>query len=83
MKKRTTREKPDQEPRRDYLDENYCGEKRGVLREDGKLLVRLNHVMRRVGLPQLPPELAELFPEMRAIIRSRRHELLPEHKSQL
>ncbi|MFN0021646.1 MAG: hypothetical protein ACKVP0_25645 [Pirellulaceae bacterium] len=51
--------------------------------EDGKLLVRLNHVMRRVGLPQLPPELAELFPEMRATIRSRRHELLPEHKSQL
>lgn len=51
--------------------------------EDGKLLVRLNHVMRRVGLPQLPPELVELFPQMRATIRSRRHELLPEHKSQL
>ncbi len=50
--------------------------------EDGKLLVRLNHVMRRVNLPQLPPELAELFPEMRATVRSRRHELLPEHKSQ-
>lgn len=51
--------------------------------EDGKLLVRLNHVMKRVGLPQLPPELAELFPEMRATIRSRRHELLPEHTTQL
>ncbi len=50
--------------------------------EDGKLLVRLNHVMHRVGLPQLPAELAELFPEMRATIRSRRHELLPEDKSQ-
>lgn len=51
--------------------------------EDGKLLVRLNHVMRRVGLPQLPAELAELFPEMRATVRSRRHELLPENPSQL
>ena len=51
--------------------------------EDGKLLVRLNHVMRRVGLPQLPAELAELFPAMRATVRQRRHELLPEHQSQL
>ena len=47
-------------------------------REDGKLLVRLNHVMRRVGLPQLPDELAELFPAMRATVRERRDELLPE-----
>ncbi len=47
-------------------------------REDGKLLVRLNHVMRRVGLPQLPADLAELFPTMREIVRNRRHELLPE-----
>ena len=44
--------------------------------EDGKLLVRLNHVMRRVGLPQLPAHLAELFPAMRGEVRSRRHELL-------
>lgn len=46
--------------------------------EDGKLLVRLNHVMHRVGLPQLPPELAELFPAMREVVRNRRHELLLE-----
>jgi len=46
--------------------------------EDGKLLVRLNHVMRRVGLPQLPDDLASLFPAMREIIRNRRHELLPK-----
>jgi len=45
--------------------------------EDGKLLVRLNHVMRRVGLPQLPAELAKLFPEMREVVRNRRFELLP------
>jgi len=45
--------------------------------EDGKLLVRLNHVMRRVGLPQLPAELAKLFPTMREIVRNRRFELLP------
>ena len=44
--------------------------------EDGKLLVRLNHVMRRVGLPQLPAHLTELFPAMRGEVRSRRHELL-------
>lgn len=51
--------------------------------EDGKLLVRLNHVMKRVSLPLLPAELADLFPEMRATIRHRRHELLPEYPSQL
>jgi hypothetical protein len=45
--------------------------------EDGKLLVRLNHVMRRVGLPQLPGDLKMLFPAMRDTVRSRRHELLP------
>ena len=45
--------------------------------EDGKLLVRLNHVMRRVGLPQLPGDLKMLFPAMREIVRNRRHELLP------
>lgn len=45
--------------------------------EDGKLLVRLNHVMRRVGLPQLPAELSALFPGMRGKVRDRRHELIP------
>jgi hypothetical protein len=46
--------------------------------EDGKLLVRLNHVMRRVSLPQLPAELAELFPTMRETVRQRRNDLLAE-----
>ncbi len=46
--------------------------------EDGKLLVRLNHVMQRAGLPQLPAELADLFPEMRDQVRLRRNELLAE-----
>ena len=46
--------------------------------EDGKLLVRLNHVMRRVGLPQLPGDMKMLFPAMRDAVRNRRHELLPE-----
>lgn len=44
--------------------------------EDAKLLVRLNHVMRRVGLPQLPSELSDLFPAMRGRVRQRRDELL-------
>jgi len=44
--------------------------------DDGKLLTRLNHVMRRVGLPQLPPELVELFPSMRQRVRERMNELL-------
>lgn len=43
---------------------------------DGKLLTRLNHVMRRVGLPQLPLDLAELFPAMRERVRGRMGELL-------
>jgi len=43
---------------------------------DGKLLTRLNHVMRRVGLPQLPPSLVALFPEMRQRVRERMAELL-------
>jgi hypothetical protein len=44
--------------------------------DDGKLLTRLNHVMRRVGLPQLPLSLAELFPAMRHRVRERMAELL-------
>jgi len=44
--------------------------------EDGKLLTRLNHVMRRVGLPLLPPSIAELFPAMRQRVRDHRAELL-------
>jgi len=45
-------------------------------REDGKLLTRLNHVMRRVGLPQLPLELSDVFPVMRDRVRQRKAELL-------
>jgi hypothetical protein len=45
-------------------------------REDGTLLTRLNHVMRRVGLPQLPLDLAEAFPSMRDRVRQRQADLL-------
>ena len=44
--------------------------------EDGKLLTRLNHVMRRVGLPQIPDALRELFPSMRNRVRQRQVDLL-------
>jgi len=44
--------------------------------DDARLLVRLNHVMRRVGLPALPPQVGELLPEMRSVVRRRRDELL-------
>jgi hypothetical protein len=43
--------------------------------EDGKLLSRLNLVMRRVGLPALPPGFADLFPQARERVRSRQAEL--------
>jgi hypothetical protein len=49
--------------------------------DDGKLLTRLNHVMRRVGLPQLPPDLADLFPTLRQRVRERRAELLTPAES--
>ena len=45
--------------------------------DDGRLLLRLNHVMRRVGLPLLPDELTQLFPAMRRRVRERREDLLP------
>ncbi|MCU0878097.1 MAG: hypothetical protein MUF06_09960 [Pirellulaceae bacterium] len=44
--------------------------------EDAPLLMRLNHVMRRVGLPLLPEGLQELFPELRSQVHRRRRELL-------
>ena len=44
--------------------------------EDAKLLTRLGHIMRRVGLPPLPAELAELLPTMRVAVRGRQRELL-------
>ena len=44
--------------------------------DDGKLLVRLNQVMRRVRLPRLPPSFVELLPAMRAAVRDDWIELL-------
>jgi hypothetical protein len=44
--------------------------------DDGKLLVRLNQVMRRVGLPLLGDELLELLPTARRRVARRASELL-------
>jgi hypothetical protein len=44
--------------------------------DDGKLLVRLNQVMRRVGLPQLPPDLVDTLGIARSLVEPRRRELL-------
>lgn len=44
--------------------------------DDGKLCYRLNQVMRRVGLPQLPPDFADVLAPLRMAVRDRRHELL-------
>jgi hypothetical protein len=44
--------------------------------DDAKLLRRLNHVMRRVGLPPLPDALLAFLPAARQDVRRRRDELL-------
>jgi hypothetical protein len=44
--------------------------------DDGKLLVRLNQVMRRVRLPALPEALLEVLPQARAAVQARASELL-------
>ncbi len=44
--------------------------------DDGKLLLRLNQVMRRVGLPVLPASFADLLAELRRDVRHRQLELL-------
>jgi len=44
--------------------------------DDSRLLIRLNHVMHRVGLPQLPTSFVELIPSLRARVRTRMPELL-------
>jgi hypothetical protein len=44
--------------------------------EDGKLLVRLNQVMRRLRLGELPGHLAQLLREARRLVESRKTELL-------
>ena len=44
--------------------------------EDGKLSFRLNQVMRRVGLPLLPPTFRDVLPQARDMVRRRQAELL-------
>jgi hypothetical protein len=44
--------------------------------DDGKLLHRLNQVMRRVKLPSLPGSLLGFFPEARQAVANRHLELL-------
>ncbi len=44
--------------------------------DDAKLLTRLNRVMRRVRLPQLPSTMLTFFPAARQLVRQRRSELL-------
>ena len=46
--------------------------------QDEKLLWRLNHVMRRVGLAPLPDEFASILPAARRDVRRRRDELLAD-----
>ncbi|MGC3966242.1 MAG: hypothetical protein QM775_02370 [Pirellulales bacterium] len=43
---------------------------------DERLLRRLNQVMKRVGLEQLPDRLCEMLPAARTTVRERRNELL-------
>jgi hypothetical protein len=49
--------------------------------DDAKLLTRLNHVMRRVTLPQLPEALAALFPSMLRRVREQSDLLLAGTKT--
>jgi len=44
--------------------------------EDEKLLMRLNQVMKRVGLPTIPPSFTSILPDCRIAVANRRHELL-------
>lgn len=46
--------------------------------DDGRLWFRLNQVMRRVGLPQLPREVSHLFASARQAVAARRDCLLAE-----
>jgi hypothetical protein len=48
--------------------------------DDGKLLFRLNQVMRRVGLPVLPPSLTQVLAELRPLVRDRAAELLTKEQ---
>lgn len=49
--------------------------------DDSKLFIRLNHIMRRVGLPQLPLSLIDLIPSLRHRVRERMGELLTANRS--
>lgn len=44
--------------------------------EDDRLLMRLNQVMHRVGLGQLPEEFCQLLPDARQLVAARKDELL-------
>jgi hypothetical protein len=44
--------------------------------DDGKLMMRLNQVMSRVGLPPLPSEFRQVLPDARAQVARRADELL-------
>jgi hypothetical protein len=44
--------------------------------EDGRLMIRLNQVMRRLGFAPLPDEFAGLLPSARRLIAARRRDLL-------
>jgi hypothetical protein len=44
--------------------------------EDGKLMVRLNQVLRRVGLAPLPEEFRSILPDARRQVAERADELL-------
>jgi hypothetical protein len=44
--------------------------------EDGKLMVRLNQIMRRVGLEPLPGEFAAVLPAARKLVTERKRSLL-------
>jgi hypothetical protein len=48
--------------------------------DDGKLLFRLNQVMRRVGLPVLPPSLTQTLADLRPLVRERSTELLTKEE---
>jgi hypothetical protein len=44
--------------------------------DDSKLLIRLNHIMRRVGLPQLPNTMLDIIPSQRRRVRGQMSDLL-------
>jgi hypothetical protein len=72
--------------------ERFCGQSPGELAwfigrflevrfladyaDNSRLCYRLNQVLSRVNLPELPPEFAGILPEMRNLVLSRRYELV-------